>query len=146
MRGFWRTGKNVNHARQCIRAPHRCAWAAGDFDALNQRQRQVRKIKQALCGRIHADAINQHQRMIGIAAAHEHRILRAAATRAYDIDAGLFAENIEQVDGMAGFNISAGQHGNGMHRLIGAQCDTAGGHLHAVERFGAVLCQYMATD
>ena len=134
-----RAGEDVDHAGDGVRAPDRRARAAHDLDALDGGQRQVREIEDALAGGVDAHAVDQHQRVVGVAAAQEQRVLRAAAAGAHQVDAGLLRQQVADVGDAAGFDVRARQHGHRLQGAFGRLFDAVAGDLHAVQPGRRVL-------
>ena len=139
MRAVRGPGENLDDAGQGIRAPDRGPRATYDLDTLDQRQRQMGEIEQTLrCG-VDADAVNQDQRVVGIAAADENRVLGAAAAGADHVDAGLLAKQVNHIDGAAGLNVGAFEHGDTVAGIAGSLRDAVAGDLHTVEIVGCII-------
>ena len=102
------TGEDLDHAADGFRAVQAGARAAHDLDAIDQRDRQVLEGDQAGGGRAHAHAVDQHQHVVGLAAAHEHRGELAVAALVGDVDAGAAAQQVGERSRLGAQDLVAG--------------------------------------
>ncbi len=117
-------GEHLHHAADRVRAVPRGARAAHDLDPLDLAEREVLPGEAAGVGRRHADAVDEHKRLVGVGAAQEDRRLLAFAAGAGDIDARHAAQQGGQVGRVAARDVLAGDHGDRgqgvVHRLRAA--------------------------
>jgi len=87
------------------------------LDALDVAERQMFDRGRAGGNRIHAQAVDQHQGMVGLAAAQADRGLRAEATGLRDFHARQALQQTRQVERGGSLDVAAGQHGGGGQRI-----------------------------
>ncbi len=93
---------DVDDATDRIRSIERALRPAQHLDALDRRRRKHREVEIAagVCGIVGANAVDQHQRLPGIAAAQADRRRRARPARLADVEARNGAQRIDQRGGI----------------------------------------------
>src|SRR3569623_7764 len=123
-------GDDVDHAADGLGAVQAGAWAFDDFDVINHLGRNVLQRGAADGAGIDLDAIDHHQGVIAVGAPDEHRRGLAGAAVAADVDAGVEAQQIGDVDCGAAFDGGAVDDDHRRQRLIGDLRGAGGGDDH----------------
>src|SRR3569623_638838 len=123
-------GDDVDHAADCLVAVQAGALAFDDFDVINHLGRNVLQRGAADGAGIDLDAIDHHQGVIAVGAPDEHRRGLAGAAVAADVDAGVEAQQIGDVDCGAAFDGGAVDDDHRRQRLIGDLRGAGGGDDH----------------
>ena len=115
-RGARAFGEDLDHAADRVRAVDAGQWTGDDFDALDLVERNVLERRRAGRGRADPHAVDQHQRVRAVRAAHEYRARLPAAAVARDLDAAKPLQQRGQRLRPAFGDILSGDHGGRLQR------------------------------
>ena len=133
-------GEDLDHAADRVGAVQARTRAAHDLDAVDHVDRQVLERRQAGGRRADADAVDQHQHVVGFGAAHEQRGQLARRRPGWRRDAGAAAQQVGQRARLAAFDLLAVDHLHRRQRVIDGDGGAVGGDDDLVEVGGARPC------
>ena len=106
---------DVDDARERVAAVHGGIGAARDFDALDVGDVERREVERAAArvrGVVDAHAVDQHQRVVRVGAAHVQRAGAAAPADLVDVHAGHAPQQVGEFRGLLDVEILAREHGD----------------------------------
>src|SRR5690606_31835452 len=98
-------GEDLDHAADRLRAVQARTRAAHGLDAVDLVDRQVLERGQPGADRAHAHAVDEHQHLVGLGAAHEHVAQLARPALVADVDAGAAAQQVGQAARLAAHDL-----------------------------------------
>src|SRR5690606_38973896 len=128
-------GEDLDHAADRFRAVQARARTAHDLDAVDLVDRQVLERSQPGADRAHAHAVDQHQHLVGLGAAHEHVAQLAVAALVADVDAGAAAQQVGEAARLAAHDLVVVDD-LGREQAVGQRDPGAGGGDHHFVQVG----------